>query len=124
MPASRQFFLYTLIGASGVLLDLTVFFLLFNAAHLDKFAATATSTTVGIVNNFGWNARFTFGVSDRLVARFARFYLVGLAGIALTAALFGIFTDLLGWDANVVKLLSLGPVLVCQYAANKRWSFA
>ena len=107
-----------------MLLDLAVFFVLFNAVHVDKFAATAVSTTAGITNNFVWNARYNFRVTDRLAARFVRFYTVGLAGLGLTAALFAVFVDSLGWDANVVKVLSLGPVLVVQYAANKRWSFA
>lgn len=98
--------------------------MLFNAVHVDKFAATAISTTAGIANNFGWNARFNFRVSDRLLQRFARFYVVGLAGLALTFALFVLFVDVAGWDANLVKVLSLGPVLVVQFSANKRWSFA
>ncbi len=107
-----------------MLLDLAVFFVLFNAVHVDKFAATAVSTTAGITNNFVFNVRYNFRVTDRLSVRFARFYLVGLAGLGLTAALFAIFVDGLGWDANLVKVLSLAPVLVTQYALNKRWSFA
>ncbi len=113
-----------LIGASGVLLDLAVFFVLFNAVHVDKFAATAVSTSAGITNSFVWNARYNFRVTNRLLARFLRFYVVGLAGLGLTAALFAVLVDLLGWDANLVKVLALGPVLVVQYTANKRWSFA
>lgn len=121
---SRQFLLYTLIGVSSVLLDLAVFFVLFNAVHVDKFAATAVSTTAGITNSFVWNARYNFQVTDRLAARFVRFYAVGLAGLALTAALFAVFVDVFGFDANVVKVASLAPVLVVQFTANKRWSFA
>lgn len=97
--------------------------MLYNGAHVDKFVATAVSTTAGITNNFGWNARYTFRVTDRLAARFARFYVVGLAGLGLTAALFAVLVDAVGWDANLVKVLSLGPVLLVQYTANKRWSF-
>lgn len=122
--SNRQFFLYALIGASGVLLDLAVFFVLFNSAHVDKFVATAISTTAGITNNFVWNATYNFRVGDRLLRRFIRFYVVGLGGLALTAALFAVFVDVVGWNANLVKVLSLGPVLLVQYAANKRWSFA
>src|SRR4051794_36029473 len=122
--SSRQFFLYALIGASGVLLDLAVFFVLFDLVHLDKFVATGISTTAGITNSFVWNARYNFRVGDRLAQRFVRFYVVGLGGLALTAALFAVFVDALGWDANLVKVLSLAPVLLVQYTANKRWSFA
>lgn len=107
-----------------MVLDLTVFVVAFNLLSLDKFAATAISTSAGITNNFVWNARYNFRVTDRLAARFVRFYLVGLAGLGLTAALFAVFVDGVGWNANVVKVLSLGPVLVVQYAVNRRWSFS
>ena len=119
----RQFFLYALIGSSGVLLDLAAFVGLHDGLGVDKFIATATSTTVGITNNFGWNARYNFRVTDRLPMRFARFYATGLVGVGITSLLFLLFVDVAGWDTNVVKVLSLGPVLLVQYVVNKRWSF-
>ncbi|MGW7254170.1 GtrA family protein [Streptomyces sp. NPDC054834] len=120
----RQLVRYTLIGGSGVTLDLVVFLLLHNWAGMDEQFANAISTTLAITNNFALNARFTFERRDRLVVRFLRFYAVGLTGIALTDLLFLAFTDGLGINANIVKLGSMPLVLALQFVLNKKWSFA
>ena len=121
---SRQLLSYTLIGGSGVALDLVVFLLLHNTAGMDEQFANAISTTLGIASNFVLNARFTFERRDRLVVRFLRFYAVGLTGIALTNLLFLAFTDGLGIDANLIKAGSLPLVLALQFVLNRKWSFA
>ena len=119
----RQLVRYTLIGGSGVALDLVVFLLLHNTAGLDEQVANAVSTTLAITNNFVLNARFTFERRDRIVMRFLRFYAVGLTGIALTNLLFLALTDGLGVDANLVKAGSLPLVLALQFVLNRKWSF-
>lgn len=121
---SRQLLSYTLIGGSGVALDLVVFLLLHNTAGMNEQFANAISTTLGIANNFVLNARFTFERRDRLVVRFLRFYAVGLTGIVLTNLLFLAFTDGLGIDANLIKAASLPLVLALQFVLNRKWSFA
>ncbi|MFF1718912.1 GtrA family protein [Streptomyces sviceus] len=121
---SRQLLSYTLIGGSGVVLDLVVFLLLHNTAGMNEQFANAISTTLGIANNFVLNARFTFERRDRLVVRFLRFYAVGLTGIALTNLLFLAFTDGLGIDADMIKAASLPLVLALQFVLNRKWSFA
>ncbi|WSQ11419.1 GtrA family protein [Streptomyces sp. NBC_01231] len=120
----RQLVRYTLIGGSGVALDLVVFLLLHNLAGMDEQLANVLSTTLGIANNFVLNARFTFERRDRIVLRFLRFYAVGLTGLALTYLLFLVFTDGLGIDADLVKAGSLPLVLALQFVLNKKWSFA
>nr|WSZ15021.1 GtrA family protein [Streptomyces canus] len=119
-----QLLRYTLIGGSGVALDLVVFLLLHNLTGMNEQVANALSTTLGIASNFALNARFTFERRDRLVVRFLRFYAVGLTGIALTNLLFLAFTDGLGIDANLVKAGSLPLVLALQFVLNRKWSFA
>ncbi len=120
----RQLIRYTLIGGSGVALDLVAFLLLHNWAGMHEQLANPISTTLGITNNFVLNALFTFERRDRIVVRFLRFYAVGLTGIVLTYLLFLVFTDALGIDANIVKAGSLPLVLALQFALNRKWSFA
>lgn len=118
-----SFWLYALIGLSGVLLDYGAFLVLFNIAGVHEQIANALSTTLGITNNFTLNTLFNFRKRDRLAVRFARFYLVGLAGIGLTFLLLHAFSGRLGVDPNLVKAGSLPLVLVLQYTLNKKWSF-
>jgi putative flippase GtrA len=121
---SREFLLYAIIGLSGVLLDFLAFVLLYNLFGADEFVATFVSTTLGIVNNFVLNSALNFRTQDRPLGRFVRFYLVGAAGIVLTAAMFAVFSRRLGIDPNVVKMASMPVVLVFQYTLNKKWTFS
>ncbi|WP_093838576.1 GtrA family protein [Streptomyces aidingensis] len=119
----RQLIRYTLVGGTGVTLDLAVFLLLYNMAGLHEQAANAISTTAGITNNFILNAVFTFDRRDRLLVRFLRFYAVGLSGIVLTHLLLVVCSGRLGVDPNLVKAASLPLVLAVQFVLNRKWSF-
>lgn len=120
----RSFVRYAAIGASGVLVDYGLFLVLFDIVGMHQQVSSALSTTAGIVNNFTLNVCLNFHKRDRVLVRFARFYLVGLGGIAMTFVLLHVFAGLLGVDANLVKAGSLPLVLLFQYSINRRWSFA
>ena len=119
----RSFVLYQLIGVSGVLLDLVLFLGLYNALGVHEQLATVLSTSAGITNNFLLNSYLNFRRRDGMLRRFARFYTVGLVGIALVAALLVVFHTWMGVDANIVKVASMPVVAVLQFFLNKRWSF-
>lgn len=119
----RSFVLYQLIGVTGVLLDLVLFLVLYNVVGMHEQIATAISTSAGITNNFLLNSFLNFRKRDGMLRRFARFYSVGLLGIALVAALLLVFHTWLGVDANIVKVASMPVVAVVQFFLNKRWSF-
>ncbi|MGY1849642.1 MULTISPECIES: GtrA family protein [unclassified Blastococcus] len=119
----RQFFVYQLIGVSGVLLDLVLFLVLYNVVGMHEQLATALSTSAGITNNFLLNSYLNFRKRDGMLRRFARFYSVGLLGIALVAVLLLVFHTWLGVDANIVKVVSMPIVAIFQFVLNKRWSF-
>lgn len=123
MKLNRNFVLYAVIGASGVTLDIVLFMVLFNIFHIHEQLATFISISAAITNNFVLNTHLNFKVKDRLLGRYARFYLVGLTGILLTDVLFWVFVDNLHISPNIVKIASLMPVLLLQYSLNKRWSF-
>ncbi|MFH9038241.1 GtrA family protein [Streptomyces sp. NPDC017966] len=120
----RQLVSYTLVGGSGVALDLAAFALLYNVLGWHEQVANGVGTTLGITNNFVLNAVFTFGKRDRLALRFVRFYAVGMCGIALTIGLLWLFAGRLGTDPNLVKAASLPLVLAVQFVLNRKWSFA
>lgn len=120
---SRALVLYGIIGVSGVTLDYLMFLLLFNTVGLHEQVANAISTSLGIANNFALNAWLNFRTSDRLLIRFARFYSVGLAGMALTFLLLQLGSGMLEMNPNLVKAAAIPLVVGLQYLINKRWSF-
>ncbi len=120
---NHQLLLYSLIGCSGVMLDLLLFALLFNMFGVDKNLATLMSTLTGMTNNFLLNAYFNFKVHSNLLRRLLEFYCVGLVGIVITVLLFKLFADSMGMNANVVKVGSLPLILIVQFLLNKHWTF-
>ena len=119
----KSFIVYSIIGFSGVAIDFLSFLVLFNYFKLDKNVANIISTTLGITNNFFWNAFLNFKVTDKLLKRFLTFYGVGLIGLGITTIIFWIFVDILKLDANLVKACSIVIVVIAQYNLNKSLSF-
>jgi putative flippase GtrA len=119
----KQFIVYSLIGFSGVLIDLTLFYLLFSIFQIEKNTANILSTTTGITNNFLWNAFSNFKVTDKLAKRFLSFYTVGIIGILITMLIFYMFVDIFKFDTFLVKTASIFIVVFVQYNLNKTISF-
>jgi putative flippase GtrA len=115
--------MYGIIGVSGVALDLATFYLFHSLVGMNHQVANVLSTSIGITNNFFWNAFLNFKTKDNLLKRYISFYMVGLTGLALTAAILFVFVDYLKFDATVVKAGSLIFVLLVQYSLNKKFSF-
>jgi putative flippase GtrA len=112
---------YALIGISGVTLD-TLLYLVLTRGGVPPVAATVLSTTAGILNNYVLNAKLNFGTSLNLVHG-RRFLTVGLLGLVVAAVSLQVLIEL-GMDDVVAKLVSVPVVVVSQFVANKRWSFA
>jgi len=111
---------YAVIGVSGVLLD-TLLFVLLTGVGVVPVAATAMSTSAGIVNNYILNARYNFRTSLNLV-HLRRFLTVGLLGLAVAAGSLQLLISA-GMSSLPAKLVSLPCVLVSQFLANKYWTF-
>lgn len=112
---------YAVIGVCGVLLDLLLFALLVHLG-MAPVPATVLSTSAGIVNNYVLNARFNFGTTVNFTQG-RRFLTVGLLGLVVAAVSLQLLVTL-GLDPLQAKAVSLPIVLVGQFLANKRWSFA
>src|SRR5216684_1518811 len=71
---------FLVVGGTGVLVNSLVLLLLFQWVHLPLVVASVLAAEVGIVNNFYWNDRWSFGRTQFSLSRFAQFNLVSLAG--------------------------------------------
>ena len=112
---------YALIGISGVTLD-TVLFIVLTRAGVVPLLATTISTLAGIGNNYLLNAKFNFGTGVQRGSA-VRFFTVGLLGLVIAAVSLQLLIEL-GVSPVPAKLISLPLVIVGQFVANKRWSFA
>ena len=111
---------YGVIGVSGATLYFAIFSLLI-AAGLIPLISAVISTLVGITNNYTWNSLLNFRIplSSR---RGAKFIIVGLTGLASSAALLqGLIVA--GLEPLAAKMLSIPVIALGQFIANKLWTF-
>ncbi|HVM17595.1 MAG TPA: GtrA family protein [Gaiellaceae bacterium] len=111
------------VGASGYVVNLTVYALLLRAAGLHYVPAAIGSFLVAVTNNYTWNRLWTFRNDRGHVAyQGARFLVVSL--VALGANLL-VLTGLVAAGLSPLPAQALAIVLVTplNFAGNKLWSF-
>jgi protoporphyrinogen oxidase/cellulose synthase/poly-beta-1,6-N-acetylglucosamine synthase-like glycosyltransferase/putative flippase GtrA len=114
--------LYGGIGISAVVIDLSVFVILYNFFDVPPVIATILSVSIAMVYAFTLNAFYNFRTKDHMQARLLSYALVSGAGM-ITSAL---IIDMLarhGTDPNIAKMLSLPPIVFLQYVINKSLTF-
>lgn len=135
----KSFIKYILIGFTGLALDLTSFIFMVRVLKMNELVANPISMTVGIVNNFFWNAFLNFKRTDNLPRRFATFYSIGLFGIFVGNTFLWFFNIAIGrhvgialnfisplvahYQLEIIKAVSIVVIAIMQYFLNKRFSF-
>jgi putative flippase GtrA len=118
-----QLLKFSVVGASGYVVNLAVFALLVHGADWDYRLAAVGSWLVAVLNNFSWNRLWTF--RDRrghYGHQGARFFIV--AAIALVANLI-VLTALvsLGLPKVPAQAIAIVAVTPLNFVGNKLWSF-
>ncbi|MCC7303928.1 GtrA family protein [bacterium] len=137
--SKKSFIKYILIGFTGLALDLLTFIFMVRVLGLNELFANPISMTVGIVNNFFWNAFLNFKRTDNLFRRFLTFYSVGLFGIFFGNTFLWFFHTVIGdyvngillfasplaahYQLELIKATSIVIIAIMQYFLNKRFSF-
>jgi len=119
----RELIVYCMIGCTGASLDFIIYACLARGAGFHYQLANFLSVSFGIVNNFFLNRHFNFKVKDRIGARLASFYAVGMFGWALSAVLLWLFIELMALNALVAKLGTIVFVTAVQFCLNKFITF-
>ena len=118
-----RFVKYGIIGVLGLVVDMGVFYLMDKKLGINYVVCNITSSSLAVVHNFILNSYFTFKVTDNKLKRFTSFYLIALAGMAVSTLLLAVFIDGLKMDAMISKLVSIFIVALGQYYFNKKHTF-
>jgi putative flippase GtrA len=118
---------FALVGASGVLVNTVVLFILAEAARLPYVVAAALSTETAILANFALNDRWTFrDVAPALswAYRAARYNLVCLGGLLISVGVLAALTHWRHVHYLVANLAGVGAGLIWNYSGSSRlaWS--
>ena len=118
----RQFGRFLLVGLANTLLSFVAYRLLL-AIGTPYVLAAAVAFSVGTVNGYVFNRRWTFGA--RASARARLLYLaVQILGAAATSLLVLFFVRVAGTGKIFAYLAAIPPVTACVFLANRIWTFA
>ena len=123
-----RFLKYCLVGASGVLVNMGLLWLLTEVGGLFYLASAAISIETSIITNFTLNDRFTF--PDRrarglapFLRRLGKFNLVSLTGLAVNMAVLWTLTSMLGIHYLISNLVGIAAATMWNYAVNFLWTW-
>jgi putative flippase GtrA len=120
-----QLFKFGLVGASGYLLNLAVFALLFKVAHVHHLGAAVLSFCVAVTNNFVLNRTWTFRDARGAHPAFQalRFFAVSVAGLGVNLLVLYGLVDIV--DAPVVpsQAIAVAVAMPFNFVGNKLWTF-
>jgi len=114
---------FSIVGASGYVVNLGVYVALLRGAGLHYVAAAVCSFAVAVANNYTWNRRWTFrGHRGHLYYQGLRFLVVSL--VALGANLL-LLRGLVAAGVDKIAAQAIAVVLVTplNFVGNKLWSF-
>lgn len=112
------------VGFSGYLVNLVVFALAFEVAHLHHLVAATLAFVVAVTNNFAWNRQWTFRAHGGHAGfQAARFMTVSVVAFIFAAAILEVLVttmDMPGIPAQAISIVAATPL---SFIGNKMWSF-
>lgn len=119
-----KFLKFGVVGASGVLVDFGVTWLLKEQARLNKYLANSTGFACAVVSNYILNRIWTFHSADPNVGvQFAKFAIVALVGLGMNNAIIYFLNEKQGVKFYMSKLIATGIVMLWNFGANLMFTF-
>ncbi len=140
----RELIKYGLVGLVGLIIDLGVYFLLFEKLQIyypftdqiyallgEKISVDVInsdishiiSSVLAITNNFILNSYFTFKVTDNKLRRFFSFSGIAVIGLVVSTALMTVFVGTFNMDGMMSKIFATCIVAAMQFCINKFFTF-
>lgn len=126
-----RFLKFALVGAIGMVVDLTILNIMHKVVGLPLLAANTISFTAAVLSNFTWNRLWTFPESRKrpLLPQLAQFALVNFVGLAINNlvlwVVFKLVEDVIPdpLNYNFAKITAIGVVLFWNYGINRLWTY-
>lgn len=114
---------FSLVGASGYVVNLAVFWVALHAG-LDYRLAALVAFVVALANNFVWNRLWTFrNATGRLQGQAARFVLVSTGAFLVSLEVLSVLVRDVGSPKLLAQAAAVIAVTPISFLANKGWSF-
>jgi putative flippase GtrA len=113
------------VGASGYVVNLSVFALCVEGFDLHHLMAATVAFVVAVLNNFWWNRHWTFRArSGRAGFQAARFFTVSVAAFLFAASILELLVSVAELPELPAQAISIVLATPLNFIGNKMWSFA
>jgi len=124
---ASRFLKFCLVGASGVVVNLGLLWILTEVAGLFYLVSAAFSIEASILSNFALNELWTFRDRVRstkgILKRAVKFNLICVGGLVIYLAILGAMTELLGLYYMISALFGIAAATLWNYAMNAMWTW-
>lgn len=120
----RQLVRFTVVGASGYVVNLAVFALCVHALSLNYRLAAAAAFLVAVSNNFVLNRHWTFDArAGHAGFQAARFFVVSLVAFGFNLLALELLVQTAGLPEVPAQAIAIALATPLNFAGNKLWSF-
>ena len=112
------------VGASGYVVNLSVFALCVEAIGLHHLIGATVAFVVAVTNNFWWNRHWTFKAKrGRAGFQAARFFTVSVAAFLFAATVLQLLVDVAKLPEVPSQAIAVIAATPLNFIGNKMWSF-
>ena len=125
----RRWAAFNIVGAAGILVQLTALLALTRLWGWNYLAATAAAVELAVLHNFVWHERWTWadravGGAASMLGRMVRFHLSnGVLSILGNLLLMRLFAGTLGMNLVVANLLAIAICSILNFLAGEHLVF-
>jgi dolichol-phosphate mannosyltransferase len=124
-PANwMQLVKFSVVGASGYVVNLAVFALLVEVFDVYYLLAAAVAFVVAVSNNFLWNRYWTFKAGEGHAGfQAARFFVVSLLAFGFNLLVLRVLVNDVGLPEIPAQAIAIAAATPLNFIGNKLWSF-
>lgn len=123
-PEDIRFWKFALVGTSGVLVNMAVYFLLL-IVRLPVVLAGTLAAVTAMFSNFVLNSRFTWPDSNQqqYLKHLLLFYIFCGIGIGINGTILAILTQWMKFNAYAAQMAGILAATMWNFTANNRWNW-
>lgn len=119
----RKFFKFAFVGATGILVNSAILFILYKYLNIPLLIASAMAVEAAIASNYYWNNQWTFKEKSVSLPRFVKFNLVSLGGLVITTGVLFILVQYAGIYFMLANLVGISLATLWNFGLNLIWTW-
>ena len=114
-----KFVKFGLVGASGVLVDFGVTYLLKEKAKIHQYVANAIGFTTAATTNYIFNRVYTFhSQNPHVLQEYGKFIAVSMIGLGINSFVIWFLVSKFKWNFYFSKIFAIGAATIWNFFAN------